>query len=425
MAVNNGKRIPVGTLKRSASTVSDIQYMRRRDCMSMIGVEKYSMDSNLIESNSRNSLASNFELPVGAFDLFLQSQKGVPNDSFINKKVSQYHIPSVYNSNCDTNIVRNTITSDQINIKEEINLESGHPVVATSSSPYPSIDVSNGINSSSSKPASPLVVLPLPTDITSSESGESSFRAFSMNERHVNNMFCPSKFQQPPKHQSRVNELAEYAKHYEDLYSRRMGGMNCSSTSGSIQSATGLAFYRNQISAAGKVTSLEGAKVEKKSDDLRSEFIRTPMTSLCNESPIPTELGTAYAYDYDNNYSKNHQNIVQWVQSHQNFNQGGHAISGEERPNYSQVENMANGHVNDNIKAENSNYDTGKVESRHHPDDVGEKNTETNGVLKVKKRGDPNKSGLPDVDLVKRPGVKSLVSAFNEQIESHKVLKDI
>ena len=269
------------------------------------------------------------------------------------------------------------------------------------------------------------MVLPLPTDITSSESGESSFRAFSMNERHGNNMYSPSKFQQPLKQPSRVNELAEYAKHYEDLYSRRMGGMNCSSTSGSIQSATGLAFYRNQISAAGKVTSLEGGKVAKKSDDLRSESIRTPMTSLCTESPIPTELHTAYANDYGNNYSKNHQNICQWVQSHQNFNQGTIAISGEEGPNYTQVEHMTKGQVNNNIKAENTSYEIGKAELRHQPDDAGENTTETNGVLKVKKRGDPNKSGLPDVDLVKRPGVKSLVSAFNEQIESQKVLKDI
>ena len=83
---------------------------------------------------------------------------------------------------------------------------------------------------------------------------------------------------------------------------------------------------------------------------------------------------------------------------------------------------MTKAQVND-VKAENSSYEIGKVELRHQPDDARENTTETNGVLKVQKRGDPNKSGLPDVDLVKRPGVKSLVSAFNEQIESHKVLE--
>ena len=159
------------------------------------------------------------------------------------------------------------------------------------------------------------------------------------------------------------------------------------------------------------------------------DSIRTPMTSLCTESPVPTELHTAYANDYGNNYSKNHQNIVQWVQSHQNFNQGTIAISGEEGPNHTPIEHMTNGQLNSNIKAENLSFETGKVEFRYQLDDVrgtcSEKTTETNGVLKVKKRGDPNKSGLPDVDLVKRPGVKSLVSAFNEQIESQKVLKDI
>ena len=36
--------------------------------------------------------------------------------------------------------------------------------------------------------------------------------------------------------------------------------------------------------------------------------------------------------------------------------------------------------------------------------------------------GDPNQSGLPNVETIRKSGgVKSLVSAFNEQIESQKV----
>ena len=308
------------------------------------------------------------------------------------------------------------ITEDEINLNQP-------KYTPKTSSPYPSISVQDEILSSSSKEkftaSSPLVVLPLPSDITSNESCD-LIKDFHQNGTQRNNSYNTKKVQHYSKPQSRVNELADYAKQYEDLYTRRMGTLNCSSsTSGSIPSASG-SFYRNQNNMLDKRLQILYKDMEL--PKLQLDSVKSPTPSSNSQQSF--DMSNSYRSDYKN-YSNNHKNIIQWVKNHQGFASDAFMV---------QNDDAANDNTREHTKTYNagfmrpSNYPTPNVETNSPNADHGSIQTFNNNFINDNKmifenqeQGDPNKSGLPIPDFVRRPGVKSLVSAFNEQIESQKV----
>ena len=284
-------------------------------------------------------------------------------------------------------------------------------------------DVSNLPSKDTSSSGSPLVVLPLPTSMISCES-EDSAKPFGQNGKLGNMNRNRRQAQHPKRHMSRVNELAEYAKQYEDLYTRRMGGLNCnSSTSGSIPSASGSCnrnpkqFFDENKVRFGTDNNLTSALQER---------IKSPI--LPPSSPLSLQLNSGEKCDY-RNYSKNHHNIIQWVKNQHSFTSDAVLMPPGENLYYN---NNDISHKNLQQNKDQLYYkppsDVGTVEcsspyidtsnSTHDENTFGYDNIAN---IRNERRGSPNTSGLPNIQSVNRRDVKSLVSAFNEQIESQKV----
>ena len=109
-----------------------------------------------------------------------------------------------------------------------------------------------------SVPSSPLVVLPL----TTSNSTSTVFTNPSVSSSQMNRLY---QIRSRPQQQTGVinrsqkqNELAEYAKQYEDLYTRRMGascGNSSTSASGSVPSAVSSASIMHRSPIYNYVTN--------------------------------------------------------------------------------------------------------------------------------------------------------------------------
>ena len=355
------------------------------------------------------------------------SQTGLPNISTCDK--SNCNLPNKndydnYTANAVTNVgISNTVLSNN----ESFHMRNDSHSVETPS-PYPCMDVHEGDSLDSSKQTSasvsPLVVLPLPDETLSKETKNSSNTTFT-HDINIDHRTSKSKrIPQQMKHTSRVNELAEYAKQYEDLYTRRMGTLNCnSSTSGSVPSPAGSSYRYQRQSFCNTRTILNN---EKEQINLSHDGIRSPALSV--NSSLPTQSVDENEYV---SFSKTHQNVIQWVQNQHTF-----ASEASVTMNLNSTSNSLdndfswklNHQETNNLHFENK---TGQkqleqINSTSKCSDIVYNNSpkfpKESPTSKPEGVGDPNQSGLPNVEIIRKPGgVKSLVSAFNKQIESQKV----
>ena len=352
------------------------------------------------------SLATNLGIPVkDSTKTNFISEKEHQNVLLYDKSINNMQIDKDYDvdrSNVDVHVeTANPVIS---------NAESFHltddPYSGETPSPYPCMDIHEGDSLDSSKQTSasvsPLVVLPLPEESLSKE--DKHCRQFTMqNDVNVDHRSNKSRMAQKHKYKSRVNELAEYAKQYEDLYTRRMGALNCnSSTSGSIPSASG-SGYRYQRQSFCNVRAM--TVNEKEQINFGHDPIASP--ALSGSSPLPTQPINFNEYG---SFSKTHQNVIQWVQNQHTFTSEA-SVRRDQDPTCTSAEN-------------DSSWKTShhEINSTHMKQSSSSNFSNGTSAPKNEGVGDPNQSGLPNVDMIRRPGgVKSLVSAFNEQIESHKV----
>ena len=284
-------------------------------------------------------------------------------------------------------------------------------------------DVSNLPSKDTSSSGSPLVVLPLPTGVISYES-EDSTNTFLQNGNIANMTRNGREAQHPTRYMSRVNELADYAKKYEDLYSRRMGGLNFnSSTSGSIPSASGSCNRnRKQFIDENKVR----CGTDNTLSSVPQERVKSPI--LPPSSPLSLQLNSGESCDY-RNYSKNHHNIIQWVKNQHSYSSEAVIMQPSDNLHYtnSDLSHKNEQHCKDQLYCKTLS-DVGTVECCSPNIDTSNSTHEQNtfscdntASTRSERRGSPNTSGLPNIEPVNRRDVKSLVSAFNEQIESQKV----
>ena len=310
------------------------------------------------------------------------------------------------------------------------NAESFHlknyPYTVETPSPYPCMDIHEGDSLDSSKQTStsvsPLVVLPLPDESLSKEDKHCS--QFTIpNDVNVDHRSNQSRMAPKQKYKSRVNELAEYAKQYEDLYTRRMGTLNCnSSTSGSIPSASG-SGYRYQRQSFCNIREMPVS--DKEQINFGQDAIGSPALSV--NSPLPTQPMDFNEYG---SFSKTHQNVIQWVQNQHTFTSEVSVrrdLDATSTPAENDLSWKTSNHEINLSQAENKICQRQSTQldctnnSTHMKYNSSSNFSNMSPAPKNEGGGDPNQSGLPNVDKIRRPGgVKSLVSAFNEQIESHK-----
>ena len=347
-------------------------------------------------------------------------------------KISDYLNKKMATENYYVGINRSKISgteenSNYVTANDDSFLSSHNQCSAETPSPYPCMDIHEDDSISSSKQTSasvsPLVVLPLPTEALSkqckdynhpkSQDGNTNQR--SENRRRTQHLGQPM---------SRVNELAEYAKQYEDLYTRRMGTLNCnSSTSGSVPSASGSSnrYQRQSFNNARIRQIAQNEPLNSRQDEMRS-----PALSTNSSLPMQPVDGNDYG-----SFSKNHQNVIQWVQNQHTFTSESLITKNNDFSNDSRENGLSWRTEYHDIRLLNSenNLEPGNSDNTV-PTSLGESLKYENNsnfhnespASKQEERGDPNQSGLPNIDVVRRTGgVKSLVSAFNEQIESQKV----
>ena len=373
------------------------------------------------------SLATNLGIPV----------KEDTKTNFISEKEHQ----NILVFDKSNNIMQNDNDYDVRRINAGVDEETPDPVISNAESfhlkndlysvetpsPYPCMDIHEGDSLDSSKQTSasvsPLVVLPLPDEALSKEDKHCSQFTLS-NDVNVDLRSNKNRMAPKQKYKTRVNELAEYAKQYEDLYTRRMGALNCnSSTSGSIPSASG-SGYRYQRQSFCHVRAMPVNGNEQINFD--QDAMRSPALSV--DSPLPTQPIDFNEYG---SYSKTHQNVIQWVQNQHTFTSEVSVrrdLDFSSIPAENDLSSNTNHHEINLSHAENKTCQRQSAQLDCTKDGTYPKCNSSSSfsnvgsALKNEGGGDPNQSGLPNVDIVRRPGgVKSLVSAFNEQIESHKV----
>ena len=303
-------------------------------------------------------------------------------------------------------------------IKEETTQFDQQGFIIETSSPYPSVQVFNDSSKVSSKhgsiSGSPLVVLPLQEETISSQP-EVSTKHFTPTVKLGNIYRNLTSSQQLTKRISRANELEEYAKQYEDLYTRRMGTLGCNSStshSGSVPSASGsfCRDYRNQYDR-GKIRSPQNYGYSGLEQDSKSTPISSPNT------PISLELDFTDQEEYKSS-TKNHDNIAEWIKSHHIFRSDA-SINKNARVDIEKGNEAIDDHDKTSMEyvCDNMIEKLGHIES-----DYPKKRDNSTSVHNNNDQpGDSNKPKASEVKCVKGPGVKNLVSAFNEQIESQKV----
>lgn len=305
-------------------------------------------------------------------------------------------------------------------------------------SPYPSVDcftdLSDFWSGQNSLSASPLVVLPLPTNTTSTEPKTSTSNCISSTQ--LEKLYRTRiRARQAPQRFARTNELAEYAKQYEDLYTRRMGSTGCNSStsnSGSVPSAPSLVTEDHK----NKYNKIPTGYYRDNQPFKQSLDCAKVLNSAIN-TPLPLEkvfLGS----DTNPIYSENQHNILQWVKNNHNFPVD--VVSTNE--NMDQMENcniyksvgdggqnIGCGSGEDNnllmynamnkLEKVKENQTTRSYESTNPHNFNGFGNNKT--FTENEELPDPNKFNHADLKSGAGKGVKGLVSAFNHQIESQKV----
>lgn len=328
----------------------------------------------------------------------------------------------------------------QADIKELLSPIHQQESAVQTPSPYPSVDCFTDLSAcwsgQNSLSASPLVVLPLPTNTTSTEPKTSTSNCISSTQLEKLYRTRIRAKQAPQRFTNRTNELAEYAKQYEDLYTRRMGSTGCNSStsnSGSVPSAPSLPTEHHKNKYNKNPTGYyRDNRPLKQSPDCANA-----LNSAIN-TPLPLEkvfLGS------DTNpiiYTENQQhNILQWVKNNiynfpVDFSSANENMDQMENCNIYNVgggQNITCGSGEDNnllmantmnkLEKVKENQTTRSYQPTNPHNFNGFGNNKT--VTEDEEYPDPNKFNHPDLKSGTGKGVKGLVSAFNQQIESQKV----